>query len=144
MTAITNEHSKEITGKFIKVLEHYVNGDSVYCQHKGFTAWGKVEEVGCYRHQWDTRNENYKVVVDGKIVLEVGTEFDDKLTQQEHMDRQRQAFQAAKEILTESNEKVWIHHCHKDAEGVFIKFGEACPECHKENTPNLKLATTER
>lgn len=134
------ENSKLITNKFIQVLEAFVYGHNVQCRTKGNSGWHQVKEVGFMRHQWDTRNEDYRVISKlGSVLLEIGREFDDKLSKEDHENLQRQAFFEARDILTDANEKVWIHHCVKKSEATFIRFGEQCPDCNDDKKPTFGL-----
>lgn len=133
-------NSIEKTKQFITILEAFVNGKRVQSQHKGFTTWGDVTEVGMYRHQWDTREENYRVLDDdGKIVLEVGKEFDDPFSEQDHVELQKKAFLEAKEILTDGEKGMWYHYCVKLGGTSFSKLGTECPHCGEFKKPNLKV-----
>jgi hypothetical protein len=140
MGKITKQDSIDKTKLLIQVMQAYVDGKDVFSQHKGFTAWGKIEEVGFMRHQWDSRNENYRVMDNGEIILEIGSEFEDSMSEQDHIDLQRKAFAEAKDILTEGDETMWHHYCVKQEGTVFTKLGDDCPKCGNSKPVNLRLA----
>jgi len=140
---MTNQYKKDSIDKtklMIKIMQAYVDGKDVFSQHKGFTTWGKVGEIGYMRHQWDSRNENYRLDEGGEVTLLVGKEFDDRLSAEDHIGLQKRAFKEAKKILTGGDETMWNHYCTDQKGTVFTNFGEECSVCGCSKPLNLKIA----
>lgn len=132
--------SIEKTKQFISILQAFVDGKRVQAQHKGFSGWGEIKEVGMYRHQWDTRNENYRVVDDnGDVIFEVGKEFDDTLSANDHIELQKKAFLEAKEILTGGEKGMWHHYCVRLGGTAYVSLGKECGACGETKKPILKV-----
>jgi hypothetical protein len=49
------------TEKAIEILEAFKAGKTVRWSMKGFKHWSKIAEIGQFRHQWDFKNNDYKV-----------------------------------------------------------------------------------
>ena len=133
--------SIERTKKIIKIMEAFVSGDRVQSQHKGFSMWSDVGEVGIYRHQWDTRNENYRVLDgDGGVVLECGEEFDERDLGMGDVERQFRAVEEAMLILTDSfDKKAWFHYCWEIGGSIVLEIGDNCQECGEKYKVKLSV-----
>jgi len=124
------DKSIEKTKKMMQVMQAYIEGKEVQSQSKGFTGWGEVNEIGFMRHQWDSRNENYRVLEKGKVVLEVGVEFDDQLSVEDHEQLQKNAVTEAIKLVTGDNEKnMWPHYCVKENGTLYTNNGSSCNSC---------------
>lgn len=135
----SKEESIDKTKNMIKIMQAYVDGSTVECQHKGFTAWGRVDSIGYFRHQWDTRNENYRVIKDGVVVLEVGEEFDDKKSADDHKVEFMKAKIQAKNILNPTGD-MWSHFCKVEKGTIFTEKGSPCNWCDDHpQLPKLKV-----
>ena len=119
------------------VMQAYIDGKDVQCQRKGFTKWSKVESIGYMRHQWDSRNENYRVVENGVISVQVGIEFDNPLSNDIDISVGKMAVVDSKKIIRNENPHMWSHYCVPEQGIIFTGAGQECNWCSQTQAVNL-------